>query len=613
MNPDAQLHTLEKSLDLLLGPAPLGDAARRDLADCRREVAEITEGRGLRSVVIAVVGPKNSGKSWLCRSLLTQQEDRARIASGLELQYGTDRLCWVGEETPAMLDPELEQAVPVAAGGLVDLGVAYTLLDMPGYDEADAARRGKALRSVTLAPLRVTMFSWDTLAATADDAFLAEGNGVTLLPVVTDPVHPRGGLPEEVRHMLERLRRRCPQSLVLDPVLIPRCEFHPERAAVETSAAAAVHAALRQALANLPEAGQAMVVASQARLRRRLGDRLAPWLTRLREPLERLDTASERLTQEVFTQLVGDSEELARSLRFRLVWQSAEALWGWMVPFRGLLRLLALLGGRVDRLGLAMLGSAPSLARAAFEAVRQARGQSRRLTVLEQQLQQRVRRLIAEHLQPARRGFFKALQLVLPGVPAAPVREPLAGIDILGLDTLRMKSLEVFRQQVEQHAERRLTRLLGLAGTLIFLLLAAGPIVALGQSFALAWNASFAGLSAGLDPSAWRHYPMPPAGFFFVNLALVLLPVVGLAGLAGWISAGRQRRQRCAEAIGRAHQKIIRELAEQGGLGIARRDATVEAARVLLDFVDGKSLAAADGSESSVPAKDKVSQHPDHD
>lgn len=607
MNPDPQLYLLEQSLDLLLGPTPEGNAARRDLADCRREMAEITGGRGLRSVVIAVVGPKNAGKSWLCRSLLKREEDRARIASGLELQHGTDRLCWIGEETPAAMEPELEQALPVAAGGLVDLGVPYTLLDMPGYDEADADRRDKALRSVTQAPLRVTLFSWDTLAATADDAFLAEGNGVTLLPVVTDPAHPRGGLPKEVRSMLERLRRRCPQSRVLKPVLIPRCEFHPERAALEASAAAAVHAALRQALTHLPEAGHAMVTASQARLRRRLGDRLAPWLTRLREPLQRLDTAGEKLTQEVFTQLVGDSEELERSLRFRLIWQSAESLAGWMLPFRGLLRLLALLGGRVDQLGLAMLGSAPSLARAAFEAVRQARGQSRRLSVLDQQLQQRVRRLVTEHLQPARQGFFTALGLVLPRMSATPVSEPLAGIDITGLDTLRMKSLQVFREQVAKHAERRLTWLLGLAGTLIFLLLAAGPVIALGQSFVHAWQASVAGLSTRLDPVAWRHYPMPSAGFFFINLALILMPVVGLAGLAGWVSANRQRRERAAEAIARSHQTLIRQLAEQGELGIARQDARVEAVRTLLDFVDGKGALTVHGAEAS--AKETANHH----
>lgn len=570
----------------LLGHTAEAAKVQHELETFRREAGEIIERRGVSSTVIAVVGSKNSGKSWLCRSLLLDAALRERIPCGSGREGATDKLMWIGEELPGDIDVSSETSLPFSSDKLFDLGRPYVLLDVPGHNEADERRRENALRSITLAPLRVAMFTWDTMGDESNDAFLSEGDGAIVLPVIVDHQHPRDGemARPEMTRLHQRLKRCCPLSEVLTPVLIPGFDHRSDRSAAEEQAASLAHGAMRAAMTVATANPSAMLAARLHALRQRLGGLLAPLISRLRKPLEDLEKAEERAAGEVLQHLVGSTEELQRSVRFRMLWRIASSLHPVLFPFRSFMTLLALVSGAIDRLAFAMLGSVPSLALSAFQAVRNVRSLTKRRTSLDHELNARVGSLITEQLAPALNAFHRAAQYALPDGAADHLRLARSGIEVTGLETLRARSNRIFEASVTRFTTRVPAMLLGVVAVTLFWTLAAGPLWALYQSFLLAWQASF----EGIEPSLWQTFPVPSPGFVFGNLIMTMLPVMFLAFVACLASTNGRRLAACANVIHAQHDALIKELTSQHEVFFATQDELKHSVSTLLRFVDDR-------------------------
>ena len=582
----SRVDEVSAAVSALLGPSTEAAKAQHELETFRREAAEIIERRGVSSTVIAVVGSKNSGKSWLCRSLIVDPTERERIPSGTGREGATDKLMWIGAQLPHDLDFSIETSVPVTPENLFDLGRPYVLLDVPGHNEADDRRRETALRSITLAPLRVAMFTWDTLGDESNDVFLSEGDGATVLPVIVDHQYPRAeklSRPETTR-LHQRLKRCCPLSEILPPVLIPGFEHRSDQHAAGEQAATLVHNAIRGAMTAAVANPSAMLAARLQALRQKLGAQLAPVITRLRKPLEDLEKAEERAEGEVLRQLMGSPEELQRSVRFRMLWRIASSLPPLLFPFRSFMTLLALVSGAIDRLAFAMLGSLPSLAMSAFQAVRNVRSLSKRRNNLDHELNARACSLITEQLTPALDAFHRAAQHALPDGAADHLRFARGSIEVTGLERLRTCSSTIFEATVTRSTIQYPALILGTAATLTFWMLAAGPLWALYQSFLIAWRASF----AGVDASLWQNFPVPSPGFVFGNLIMTMLPVMILAFVSCLVSTGGKRLTGCASAITKEHGELIAELIRQHQVFFPTQDEVKQALATILRFVDGR-------------------------
>ncbi|WP_395718816.1 hypothetical protein [Prosthecobacter sp.] len=572
------------AISLLLGPSAEAAGAQRELETFRREADEIIGRRGMSSTVIAVVGSKNSGKSWLCRSLLLNTTARERIPCGSRREGDTDKLMWIGAQLPGELDFSCETSIPVPPENLFDLGRPYVLLDVPGHNEADEQRRQHALRSITLAPLRVAMFTWDTMGDESNDAFLREGDGATVLPVIVDHQYPRAenlSLPEITR-LRERLQRCCPLSEVLPPVLIPGFEHRGDRAAAEEQAAMLARNAIREAMTTTAANPSAMLAARLGSLRQRLGTRLAPLITRLRKPLEDLEKAEERAAGEVLQRLVGSTEELERSVRFQMLWRIASSLHPVMFPFRGFMTMLALVSGAIDRLAFAMLGSMPSLALSAFQAVRNVRSLTTRGKSLDHELNARACTLISEELMPALNALHRAARHALPEGVTEHLRMAPGEIKVSGIEQLRSRSSKIFADSVASFTTRFPAFMIGAVATVIFWTLAAGPLWALYQSFLLAWRTSF----EGMNTFQWQNFPVPSPGYVFGNLMMTMLPVMFLAFITCLVSTFAKRLTRCANEITSRHHELIAELTTRHQVFFATRDQVREALKTILHFVD---------------------------
>lgn len=83
MSPAAvEIRRLAESLDLLFGNSPEGGSLVARCNEALDELESFADGRDMESAIIAVLGTKNSGKSWLCRLLVKDEASRGRIPSG---------------------------------------------------------------------------------------------------------------------------------------------------------------------------------------------------------------------------------------------------------------------------------------------------------------------------------------------------------------------------------------------------------------------------------------------------------------------------------------------------------------------------------------------------
>ena len=90
---------LAGSMDTLFTGTATGDQVTALISAAKRDFHLIgrQQEQNAGAAIIAVVGPKNSGKSWLCRSLLSDPRCRGQIASGLGRQATTSKVLWIGE------------------------------------------------------------------------------------------------------------------------------------------------------------------------------------------------------------------------------------------------------------------------------------------------------------------------------------------------------------------------------------------------------------------------------------------------------------------------------------------------------------------------------------
>lgn len=579
-----QVESVTAATASLLGSSEKGLAAHHELEAFRREVAEITERRGLRQMVISVAGVKNSGKSWLCQSLIQNESIKARVKSGPHQQGSTDKLMWIGEECPEQLDHAAETVLTTDRGDLVDLGTSYMLLDMPGHNEADERRRQLALRSITLAALRVGMFSMHTLADESNDVFLAEGDGATLLPlIIDDAASPNEAKAQNAMIKLhQRLTRRCPHSKVLQPVLIPSFERAKDMAHAETEARSLAIRAVRDAVSSAVENREGMLTARFQMLRKKLHAILWPVLQRLQEPWDKLQNAEKEAVNTIMKELLGDDKDLERTLHFRLLWKVSRSLPPLkLFPYVSFMKLWAVFTGAMDKLLFGMFGSLPSLALSAFQAVSNVKNASKHLSSFKDELKSRAQAMILEKLAPAAQQFDHAMMHALPSNSPGASREREENSELLGVELLCSESAKIFETEVRDSMPRKRAVVIGMVAVLVFWVLAAGPLLALYQSFLTAWLSSFHRMSA----TVWQAFPIPSAGYIFGNLLLVMFPVLVAAFIACLTCATDKRIQNCARKVKAKHEKLVDSLGESGRLLFVARDSRRDALLTLLSFL----------------------------
>jgi hypothetical protein len=158
------IRRIAECINLLFGRSLESGILESRCTEALDVLKSFADGRGMNSTTVAVMGAKNSGKSWLCRLLIKDETERELIPSGHTSKFATEKATWIGPDAPPALDNEHELSIRIRPDAMIDLGVNYTLLDLPGYNDASIPAREAALKAIRGVSLRIIVISSATLS-----------------------------------------------------------------------------------------------------------------------------------------------------------------------------------------------------------------------------------------------------------------------------------------------------------------------------------------------------------------------------------------------------------------------------------------------------------------
>jgi hypothetical protein len=585
MSPDAvEIRRLAECLELLFGRSAEGRILVARCSEALDELESFSDGRGIDSTIIAVLGAKNSGKSWLCRLLVKDEASRERIPSGETSKFATEKATWIGPDTPPALEPEHELRIAMRPDALVDLGTNYTLLDLPGYNDASIPAREAALKALRGAPLRVLVTSSATLGDESQFAFLEKSDGTRILPVVVDDDHPRLEMEGsgELTALAERIRRHCPHAEVQDPVVVPHVLHAPGEALSKIRLAEdRLFPSFRQILAGAPLDESVIGNVVIERLRRDLAGDLREFVRRVLPAYADLELAETGLAAELAAKILGPDPQLQAGLRMKMRLLALARTPGWFFPFRTFSGLFAITAGAWDRMAFALAGSLPSLALLVFQTTRNTKRLAEMKDEVRTALARRLESLARDDLGDRNRIFIRSINASLPNETRRPEEESRQA-HFIGLERVTEESGLIFGRVVRHHARGRggLFFWGGLA-TLLFVGLLSGPVIAVYREFGHAWLGVFND-SIGVR---WQAFPVPSAGMVLASLLLAMLPVIICAMACSVRTTSAGRVQAAMVAAKAEHKAMLERLAQDKAIRLFSEDPIRESTRYLLDFL----------------------------
>ncbi|MDC0504010.1 50S ribosome-binding GTPase, partial [Verrucomicrobiales bacterium] len=198
---------------------PADHALRQRCAEFRYAARDLAEQKGLNQFAIAFIGPKNAGKTTLLSLLLRSKTIKEQLASGEGIRGTTEKIQWISSEPISDLDRRVEESVHIVPSDVAKLGCDYTLIDVPGANEAHPLRAAAAARALRTAHLKVLVAEARTIEDASLLDYLQDADGATILPVINQ-IRP-GTEDQDISGFLDRLQSAIPNSRLLSPLRVP--------------------------------------------------------------------------------------------------------------------------------------------------------------------------------------------------------------------------------------------------------------------------------------------------------------------------------------------------------------------------------------------------------
>ncbi len=555
-----------------------------------RDVENILSGRGIDALLLAIVGTKGQGKTWLARQMVKPQSIKESLRSGDLLDDATTRLVWIGPVPPDDLEPTSEIYHSCASDEMVSIGQPYVLLDTPGTTDANHRAAKLATEALTLAPIKILAVARDQIRAAANMSIAKQIDGTTCILTVTS-VEPEEladsaagtALQSDLRSLREQLQAMAPNVHLTREVLVPDFEITGD----ENAASQAFVGALLDRFqdlglteAQLTSSREQRVQAASQRLKATVAEIIGDELPQLALAVDQLNRETEHVPQRVLDSLLGSETILETGVRMRLrarLVSDTSLIW---FPYRTILSTLSLTQGAWDRVVLAMTGSVPSLFGALASWARNVR-QSREVSAeIQQGIKKRTQEQVEERLQPLCHHFHRTVMKLRPRDERTTSDQSTAGMKLSGIEELQSRSQEIFESAVHRNATRYwITQLFAFVGVAVFWIFMTGPIVLVYKEYFLASISVLTGGDASLE-----SFPHPTAGLVFTSLLLSSLPLVIYCMVVLTLSLSNRKVRMVARQIVADHNQTIAQLKSDNVIRLDFDDPLLAQAEYLLNL-----------------------------
>jgi hypothetical protein len=527
--------------------------------------------------IIVRTGPKDAGKTFLLSSLVQNTTKRQLLPTGFSSAEATDHVTWIGPQPPENLDSSFENYIPCMDEDLEPVGFRYTLVDVPGLNEAKERRRAAALRALDSALLKVLVVEQRQLEDHAIGDYLSQSDGATIIPVINFIRNGNHDADFQVFH--DSLRKNLPHATIRPLVLIP--DFDTIRNGKEAAAnarqtiiRAVADAGETQGNRILPEAELAQKI---ARFRREIAGIFAERLPATRDAIEKLLAAEKELPAEMIGHLLGSDAVIAAGIRLKLRATLLERTPYFLFPWRLALSIANLVHGATDRIPLVLAGSLPSLLTTAFAAVKNIRDAKAFAREMENGIRERIEISVKQEVVPQIRDLQFALRAEI-GKSGPDLNVESMSVSVTGISALQSASSDLFQQSIERTAPGRIAAwMLGITGCAIFWGIFGWPVFQLYYEYALATRST-------AKLSLTSGFPEPSISMLLTCLVLALLPMGLVLLISLSVLVGNNRCRKCVEEIRRGHERIVSDLTEAGLLAIRVDNQQIRACLQLLQL-----------------------------
>lgn len=556
-------NAIETALNLLGDTSewPADRPLRQRCAEFREACRELVEQKGLTQFAVAFLGPKNAGKTSLLSLLIRNPALSAQLHQGADLAGATERILWLSSQPLQALDPSVEDRIPVERGDLVNLSCDYTLIDVPGANEANRERGEAARRALRNAHLKVLVVEARTMEDVAVVDYIGEADGATILPVINQI---RPDLDEaNIDRLMDTFTRQLPQSRFLSPLRIPDFQL---AGANEDEAKETARKELIERLQSVirSEHLDELLVPQLRRMKQRfqeeMNEALLGALPATAEAARRFQASEDVLAAQALEKLLGEPENdraVIAGLRQQLRADYQQRTPVLLVPWRLFVGVANLLHGALEKVPLLLAGSLPSLVTSAMTAVKNVARDREFTQKRDEGLRQHAELLVKECLKPQVEQLEAAIRSDLRHRTPSQKHEDLE-VELEGLDLLQSRSSALFQRVLGEHSPHRgATLITGLVGTLVFWSLFIWPCLSLYQDY-------FQAIHGFVSDSPTRaEFPTESFAMLGTSFLLALLPMLlWLLVVLSWV-ASRSRAKDCLTGLREGHKVLIDELSEQ--------------------------------------------------
>lgn len=530
---------------------------------------------------IAIIGPKNSGKTFLLRKFLPTDKlanaDADKLPVGLEVESSTRRLTWVGHSPPPSFDPRGETFLETEPLTRILPRYQVRMVDVPGFNERGPAEQTSARLALARTVIKILVIPPSLIETREWGEYLEECRGGWVFPVLN------GVRDHQQQAGQDRLYRDLQELLGHDrvayPVILPDLDLLPEdqRESRWQESWQTLQNTFQNTFGDLdlPALQEPERAGRLESFREKWG---AYWESRLVMSKQALDAwpdpahlLPQPLSQFFFPSTRATSAGLELALRGSFLQRTS----GLLFPWKGFLGLAHLLRGAWQKIPFLFLGSLPAAAGSFTQAIRnwknkQASGKP------EKHVTPELDTLIRIQYQPAIRQLHEALAIDLQTIGHSTNRKSDESliVTIREADQLRQIAEETFEQSIARQSPGSGTGLLiGGCGMLIFWGIFIWPLAAIYLQYYQTVHL-LVNLSSGYS---LNHFPQGTGAILGTALLLALFPVFLWIIVTDRILFPQHRRKALEKDLRQNLEKNIARALREGRVGLNLNHRILEA------------------------------------